>query len=307
MASAEHPRPKLSVIVVTFHSASLLRETLEALFAQTGPSFEAILLDNGSTDASVAIAREYAGRGLRLIERGENLGFAGGNNEAVRHSRGEIVFLLNPDAILEPGGLAEIERAFAERPEIGVLGARLLHLDGRTLQHCGGRVDLPAFSELIGADEPNDGRHGEPREVPFVVGAAMALRRQVWEELGGFDEDFNPAYYEDTDLCFRARRAGRPVVYWPGLVLRHRAHTSCAYASPLHVWTSQHGRLWFSVKHFGVWAWLTRGVPGELRWLMTAQLPRGMRWTMLRIYWHTFKRWVRRRLLRDTRPLTYWP
>lgn len=275
--------PRLSVIVVTYNSASRLRPTLDALFEQDYPGgFEAILVENASKDDSLAIAREYESRGLRVIPRDTNRGFAGGNNDGVAASHGEFVFLLNPDAILEPGGLREIARALGERPDAGIVGAKLVTEDFKTILHCGGEIGTQAHCRLFGRGEEDRGQHDAPAEVEFVVGAALGIRRDVWDALGGFDEGFNPAYYEDADLCFRCRQKGWKVLYWP-VRLRHHENVSVPYLSPSFLRMHHRNRLWFLVKNTGIAKLLFVVAPAEVRWLLSHH-SRGLRRICARLY-----------------------
>src|SRR5690349_9452432 len=129
--------PSISIVIVTWNSAAHLRPTLESVFRQDYPDYEVILVDNDSRDDSLAIAREFEPRGLRIIAGRVNRGFGGGNNDGVAASRGELVFLLNPDTELEPRALHEIAAAFAAHPDAGILGAKLIAPDGETILHCG--------------------------------------------------------------------------------------------------------------------------------------------------------------------------
>jgi GT2 family glycosyltransferase len=290
------PLPSISVIIVTYNSASCLRPTLAAVLNQDYPDFEVILVDNQSADDSLTIAREYVSRGLKIIPNPTNRGFAGGNNDGVRASRGELVFLLNPDAVLDPGGLRVIAAAFAQRSDLGILGAKLMDADGETILHCGGRIGLPAHCSLYGVGEKDRGQWDEVREVEFVIGAAFALCRALWDRLGGFDEDFSPVYYEDTDLCVRCRRLGLKVLYWPLLRLIHQGNVSCEYKSPAFWWYHHRHRLWFLMKNYSLPQILFQVLPAEARWYISPA-SRGLRRFMLRIYYYTLKRYVARKIL----------
>jgi GT2 family glycosyltransferase len=293
--------PRISVIVVTYNSAACLTPTLEAALGQDYPNYEIVLLDNASRDGSLAIAREFQGERLRVIASPVNRGFAGGNNDAVAASRGEIVFLLNPDAILlGPGALDEVAAALAgpaARRGAGIIGGKLLAEDAVTLLHCGGVIDPCAHTILLGRGEEDQGQWDSPQEVDFVIGAALALPRDLWDALGGLDEDFSPAYYEDTDLCLRARRLGRRVIYWPRLAAIHRENVSTEYKSPSFWWFHHRNRLWFLVKNHSVPGILLKVIPHELRWYCSSQ-SRGLRRFMLRVYYHTLRRFIARRILR---------
>ena len=168
------PWPSITVVVVTYNNASVLCPTLEAVLVQDYPDFEVILVENASADESLAVAREFESRGLRIIVNPTNRGFSGGNNDGVRAGSGDIVFLLNPDAIMDPGTLREVTRAFNERPDIGIIGVRLVARDGKTIQHCGGAVGMSAHCELHGRGQRDVGQWNTPFEVEFVIGAILS-------------------------------------------------------------------------------------------------------------------------------------
>lgn len=287
--------PKISVVIVTYNSAPVLEPTLEAALAQDYPDYEVILVDNASADDSLAVARRFEGRGLCVIANETNRGFAGGNNDGVAASRGELILLLNPDAILPSDGLSQVAGAFAQRPGMGILGAKLVAEDGRTILHCGGRIGIPAHCELYGRGEQDEGQWDRPAEVDFVVGALMGLRRETWDRLGGFDEDFNPAYFEDTDLCVRCRRLGLKVVYWPLRVI-HRENVSCEYRSPEFYYLHHKNRLWFTFKNMPLWELFLIGVPSEIFWYFSKN-GRGFRDLMPGLYRQIGRRFIRKRLL----------
>jgi len=291
--------PALTVVIVTYNSAACLGPTLEALVAQDHPSFEAILLDNASRDASLAIARQFEPRGLRVIAGASNRGYAGGNNDAVAAGRGRIVVLLNPDAVLEtPGALRAIESAFDRQPGLGVLGAKLLAPGGQTILHMGGTVGVPAHCSIFGRGESDaDGRWNAPLDVEFVIGACLAIRRETWDRLEGFDEFFNPAYYEDTDLCARARRLGLRVVCDPSVRAIHHENVSTPYKSPEFFWMHHKGRLWHEAKNLPLATLLGVALPREIAWFCSigAKYHRRM---LLGLYAMIARRWVKRRMLR---------
>jgi GT2 family glycosyltransferase len=289
--------PKISVIVVSYNSAAHLRPTLAALLSQDYPDFEAILVDNASWDGSLAVAREFETRGLRIVANDTNRGFSGGNNDGVSVSGGGIVFLLNPDAEMLPGCLREVAAAFSAFPSAGILGAKLLAPDGKTLLHCGGTIGAAAHCSHLGRGETDIAKWDESREVEYVSGAALALRRSLWDQLGGFDEEFNPAYYEDTDLCLRCRAAGRKVIYCHSICLLHHENVSTEYRSPAFWRMHQRNRVWFILKNFPFIRILFRTLPYEIWWLCTFHSGE-VRHMMPRIYVDGFKRLLKHRLCR---------
>jgi len=206
-------------------------------------------VDNASSDGSAEfVAASFPS--VRVIASETNLGFAGGNNLGFREAHGDILLALNPDVRLRPDALRTLGAAFATDPTLGVAGCKLLFPDGRTIQHAGGLVDYPlATAHHRGYGEADNGQWDQPADVAFVTGAALALRREALAATGGFDPGFHPVYYEDTDLCFRARDAGWRVVYLPTAVGLHRTSASLDRASEEYFAYYHASRLRFVVKH----------------------------------------------------------
>jgi len=171
----------------------------------------------------------------------------------VAASGGEVVALLNPDAVVDPGWLAALVAALAD-PASGIAGSKILDRAGRTLLHAGGEV---SHSTLItshrGEGQADRGQYDTGEMVPFLTGAALALRREVWERLGGLDAGFYPAYFEDLDLCFRARALGLQCQYAPRSVVRHAESTSTGKYSGAFYYYYHRNRLRFACKHLA-WA-----------------------------------------------------
>ena len=297
LAQTSADAPQVSVVVVTYNSSPTLEATLRAAVAQQGVSFEIIVQDNASRDDSLAIARRFEPQGVKVIACLQNRGFAGGNNDAVAQSRGELVVLLNPDAVLPPDGLRQIHQAFVRRAEMGILGAKLVDPDGVTLQQCGGQIDLSAHCRLYGRGEKDQGQWDQAREVDFVIGALLGIRRSDWDRLGGFDEFFNPAFYEDADLCTRCRRQlGKRVMYWPLRVIHHEK-ASVNHTSSSFWWMHVKGRVWFLLKNLPFWKLVLLAFPAELAWFFQRAFPCS-RWLVVKVYWIVFKRFIVRRCLR---------
>lgn len=216
---------KVSVIVLTWNGEKFISPCLTALLNQEYAPFEVIVVDNASTDASVAIAQSFVPR-VRIICNSYNLGFAAGNNVGLKVADGDIVVLLNQDTIVQPGWLGAIVDTFADST-IGIVGCKALYPDGRGFQHAGGIVDPDcAFTRHIGWDEVDRGQYDVPSEPDYVTGAALAIHRRAVQKLGGLDERFHPAFFEEVDYCYRARRAGFRVLYQPHAVLYHHETAS---------------------------------------------------------------------------------
>ncbi|HEU4324328.1 MAG TPA: glycosyltransferase family 2 protein [Roseiflexaceae bacterium] len=214
-----------TLIVVTYNHAEHIGACLEAVgrLAPPGP-LELLVLDNGSRDGTAELVRQRFPH-VRLLAEGENWGFAGGVNRAVAAAQGERIALLNPDAIPEPGWLRAL-LAPLDAPDVGVVGSKVLGAGGR-IQSVGTLLDRrTVLTAHRGGDEPDRGQYDAPAELEAVHGAAMAFPRALWQELGGFDEGFFPAYWEEVDFCARARRAGRRVLVAPDAVVRHEHEAS---------------------------------------------------------------------------------
>ncbi|UCC63064.1 MAG: glycosyltransferase family 2 protein [Anaerolineae bacterium] len=208
----------MSVIVVNHNGRAHLEACLRSLL-QDGRDYEIVLVDNASTDGSVAyVARAFPQ--VRLIRNETNQGFGRGNNAGARWARGEYLAFLNPDTIVEPEWLEALVRALEADPQAGLATAKILLLaDGERINTCGNEVHCTGLTLCRGLGMGRDA-FAARSEVGAVSGAAFAVRRQVFEALEGFDEPFF-MYLEDTDLSWRARLAGYRCLYVPQSVVYH--------------------------------------------------------------------------------------
>jgi GT2 family glycosyltransferase len=263
-------RKTVSVIIVLFNSADYIAPSLESLAATSYPHLEVILVDNGSDDGSLGKAREVASRcGLHTLasDLGHNRGFATANDEAFALSSGEIILLLNPDTELYPDTLTALVEAFDSDDSIGIAGCKLYHPDRKTLQHAGGFVRDNGLTMHYGADEPDEGQFDEMRDVPYVTGAALAIRRDVFVEAGLLDPGYYPAYFEETDLCLAVRRLGYRVVYVPSARLVHHESTTTTKYSEQFLYLYHRNRVRYLLKNYSWRFLLERALPFEQRWL----------------------------------------
>ena len=208
--------PRVSVVVVSYNSARYLRRCLDALLTQEHPSFEVILVDNGSTDGSL----DSVDPRVRVVRTPANLHYTGGNNLGFREARGELLASVNVDTEVEPGWLAALEAALDSDPGTGLATSKVL-LDGDRdrVNACGNLVHISGLGFCRGLGEPAS-RRSSDEDVPSISGAAFMTRRAVIDQVGGFDESFY-AYVEDTDLSLRVRLAGYRVVMVAGSVVHH--------------------------------------------------------------------------------------
>jgi hypothetical protein len=209
---------------------------------------------------------------LKWLPATENLGYGGGANYGWSKFSGEICIVLNPDMSFPVGWLEKFIAPFTKDAKIGVVGCKLLYENG-TMQHAGGIVKHgAALIETFGQGEPDDGRWDESGEAEFVTGAALAVRREIVDQLGGFDPEFFPGYFEDVDLCYRARQQGWRIWYEGGATAYHyegRAFgRSAAYFEAFH-----RNRLRFILKHYPARRVFEEFLPAERARLMATTEP----------------------------------
>ncbi|MFL6197273.1 MAG: glycosyltransferase family 2 protein [Thermoanaerobaculia bacterium] len=210
------PEPLLTGVVVHWRNEDLLAELAAAW--PRDPRFELLVVDNGSSSPLP--------EGIRVVRPGRNLGFAGGANAGIEEARGEILLILNPDAVPEPGALDRLLEGFAAWPDAAGLAPRLEGPAGES--QAGWQLKkLPSAWELVRHALPWPGSAGLGIEPPAgtpveqPAAAALALRREALEAVGGFDPEFHPAWFEDVDLAKRLREAGLVLRYWPAARFRH--------------------------------------------------------------------------------------
>ena len=208
----------MTVVMVAYGAEDWLERSLDAALASTGVDVDIVVVDNGCTDGGVDRVRTRDC--VQVVYPMENLGFAGGCNLGVRHARGSVIALLNSDAIVDVGALAALA-SVAIRPDVGIATASVRLSDApETLNSAGNEVHFTGFS-WSGCFREAASDHAEERDAFAASGAAMAMRRDVWDAMGGFDERYF-AYYEDADLSLRCWQRCLTVRYVPSAVAIHR-------------------------------------------------------------------------------------
>ena len=212
--------PRASIVVPVHGQLALTRRCLQAL-ARSGDaaSFEVIVVDDASPDDTPRSLPTIPH--LEFLRLEPNQGFIAACNAGAAQARGEFVVLLNNDTIPQPGWLDALLATFATHADTGLAGSMLLAADGR-LQEAGGIVHDDGGAANYGrGEDAGDPRFGYVREADYVSGAALALPRALWRQLGGLDAHYAPAYYEDTDLAMRVRAVGLKVRYQPASRVVH--------------------------------------------------------------------------------------
>ena len=224
---------RCSAIIVTYNSGASIGPCLEAL---AGDDCEVVLVDNASHDETVARVEEFvAWHPVHLVANPENLGFAAAVNQGARESSGDVLLVLNPDAIPEPGAVKALLRCLETTGAVAAGGA-LLDDDGQPARGFAFRR-LPTLASLLcevmlvnqlwphnpvnRSYRRLDADYSQQQEVEQPAGACLAITRAAWESVGGFDEQFFPVWFEDVDLCKRLLEHSGKIVYCPAARFRH--------------------------------------------------------------------------------------
>jgi GT2 family glycosyltransferase len=251
-----------AIAIVNWNGGPDLLDCLASIQAD-----EVVLVDNGSTDGSADAAMKRYPQTKR-IDLPNNPGYGAAANAAGRATNGDPLVVVNPDVVLDATWLQTVTGAFESDPRLGVAGSKLLFPDG-LVQHAGGIVRPP----LMLADhrqyrQPDNSAESEPIDVDYVTGAALAIRRATFDQLGGFDEGFF-LYYEETDFCRRARDGGWRVAYLPRARAVHRESSVTVRDSPEYYRQYHTGRIRYALKHVESAAFLGEIVPAERARLAT--------------------------------------
>jgi GT2 family glycosyltransferase len=212
--------PRVNVLILAYRRAAL-PESVAALVTSTHDvEYQVSILLNGATDAVTDAVRNSI-RGADIDESPTNLGFSAGMNRLADKAQGEFIVLLNDDTEVQDGWLDQLVRTADEFPTAGMITSRLVFPDGR-LQEAGSRLSYSGIGVQVGWGEPDtDETLWQRREVDYGSAAALLIRREAFEQVGGFDEAFFPAYYEDVDLALRIRAAGWKAIYEPAAIATH--------------------------------------------------------------------------------------
>ena len=225
----------VSIIVPVFNQWSFTRACLNSIL-EVCPgdrvAFELILADDGSSDETAGAAEQYPG--LRVVRTPRNMGFLRNCNNAARYAWGQYILLLNNDTIALPGWLSSLYRTLERDPDAVIAGSKLLYPDGN-IQEAGAVLFSDGTAHNVGRGYPRDTPvFNIERETDYISGASVLVRKSFWDRVGGFDERYQNAYCEDSDLAMTARSRGMRVVYQPASEVVHFEHGSYADQAPSH-------------------------------------------------------------------------
>jgi GT2 family glycosyltransferase len=222
--STNMPRPEAAIVILNWNNAPDTIECLESVSRLDYPNYRVLVVDNGSTDGSVGLIRA-AHPNVKIIETGENLGYAGGNNFGIRHvlrSGADFVFIVNNDVIVAPDCLSRLVTAAQHETLAGLIGPKVYHRERPDhIQSAGIVLDASFRSHHRGLNELDTGQFNTIDEVDAIVGCAIFARRDALLHIDLLDPSYF-MYHEDIDWCCRARKAGYKVLYVPHGEVWHR-------------------------------------------------------------------------------------
>ncbi|GAC1431493.1 MAG: glycosyltransferase family 2 protein [Candidatus Velthaea sp.] len=263
---------RIDVIVVCWNDKEKIATALDSVFAlsevRSDPAFANVVIsDNGSSDGSREFLRARYGATIRIVENGENLGFAAACNRAFAATVSDYAFLLNPDAELKDRALANIVAFLDAHPRCGIAGSRIYNYDG-SVQESAGEFDtwmgaflrssawgeLPLLGRFANGASLRNWRYDSERRIDLAIGAALAIRRTMMNEIGVFDERFF-LYHEEVDYAKRAADAGWETWFVPSSEAVHEGMGSARgqysveerkQRSRRKYWVKHHGYAWYA-------------------------------------------------------------
>ena len=212
--------PRLSIVIPVYNQFVYTYSCVKSVIENCkGIPYEIIIADDCSTDETKDIADRISN--VKVCRTEQNVRFLLNCNHAAESAKGEFILFLNNDTVVHPGWLSALVETMDRDPEVGIVGAKLVYPSGK-LQEAGGIIFRDASGWNYGnGDNPDAPEYNYLKECDYTSGASLMIRTTLWKEIGGFDKRFVPSYYEDTDLCFEARRHGYKVIYQPKAVVTH--------------------------------------------------------------------------------------
>ncbi len=241
---------KTAVLILNYNGAQFIDDCVRSLLKISADPFTIFLIDNCSSDDSVALTRTRYPM-VRLIETGENLGFAAAYDQVIRQLDYEYFVLLNVDTVVDENWLNPLLQTVDGDRRVGACGSKIIHLsDRKTIDHAGGMLTLIGAGLDIGKWEIDGGRYDRAKETGFACGCSLLVRKAAYLEVGGFDPKYF-MYHEDVDLCWKLRMFGHSVVYVPGSTVYHHIGMGIQQAveSPFKTYHCQKNRIANIVKN----------------------------------------------------------
>lgn len=251
-------RPTVGTVVLNYRSTEDTVRCVDSLRTSSQLDQLVVVVDNDEDGPATTELRSRVGNGVDVLCTGDNLGYAAGNNIGIRHvlaRRPDFVWILNPDAEVEPETLERLLAAVEEHPDIGVVGPRILHGESRPprIWFDGGVVDAARWGATwhrhAGRPEATVPPTG-PVDVDYVTGASMLVRRAVLDRVGLIPEHYF-LYFEETEFCLRVREAGWRTMVDPRARMHHHKRSSGAVPTPYYLYYMTRNRMHFAQRNFG--------------------------------------------------------
>ena len=230
---------KVYIILLNWNGKEDTLECLRSFEKIKYNNYEIIVVDNGSKDDSVSEIKKYYPK-INIIENRKNLGFAGGNNIGIKYAidnHADYVLLINNDTTVEENFLTELVKAGESDEKIGLLGSKIyFHGEKNRIWAAGGKVNwLKNKGTHIGLDEIEAGQYDDMKEVDYLTGCCLLIKKEVIEKIGGLEEDYF-LYYEDTDFSLQAQNIGYKCVYVPRSKIYHKISRSTKPGSASYIY-----------------------------------------------------------------------
>lgn len=256
----------LSVIIVSYNTRNILHDCLKSLYKNTPLKFEVIIVDNASTDGSIEMIKKNFPK-VRLIVNKENKGFGGGNNQGSKIAKSDYLLLLNSDTVIKDDAIAKTLNYAKSQKNLGAISCQLLNKDG-SIQPSGGYFpnlanlitwqfgldDLPIvgsiIQNLIKPVHPKLSFYTGPKKMDWVTGAFTIIPTKIYKQVGGFDEKIF-MYAEELELCYRIKKRGYEVRYYPKFSITHLGGKSGG--TKLALQSEIKGIKYFFTKHRQAW------------------------------------------------------
>ncbi len=246
----------VSIIILSYNTKNLLRECLQSVYKHLASfDFEIIVIDNASSDKSAEMVKSEFKK-VQLIQSDKNLGFSKGNNLGVLYAQGEYLFFLNSDTQLVDDSLKHIVEVVQTYANVGIVGGKLINPDKTIQRSCGNFYSLPAVFLMLFTTEKLEMTQSKGTSlisVDWISGACFFIPKKIFNEVKGFDENLF-MYTEDVELCYRVRKKGYGVCYYPRMSILHAGQGSSNRTfAIIHIYK---GLLYFYKKHKSYWAYI---------------------------------------------------
>lgn len=285
------PMAKVSVIILNWNGLQETSECLESLQKINYHDYRVIVVDNGSRIDEARILRQTFGDYIEVIEHGKNLGYARGMNTGINYARDkyhpDYFLLLNNDTTQDPEFLDRLLIALEAYPGAGIAGPKVYYYDKpRIIQHIGANVNMyTGAASYYGLMQEDTGQYDEVREVDWVAPCVL-LKSDVIEKTGGFDDSFF-AYWEDADLCIRAKHEGYTTIYVPDSRIWHKLGAATGNLSERMYYFTARNLVWFMRKNATAFQYrcFVMYLTGYNIWAISAYLMIKDRKPMLKGFW----------------------